>query len=244
MVLKYRSEKDISEQIKELKKWMDETINLEAEGMSDFFTKRIGGYEDIHLKNWIDDYKYIPSLIPENTKELLDLGCGTGLELDEIYIKYPKLKVTGIDLCKAMLEKLHQKHKEKNIELINADYFSYPFKKKKYDVIISVLSLHHFEYEKKKNIYKKIFNALPENGRYIECDYMAVNDEYEKLCLDYYKKRRENSGISADEFVHIDIPLTIEHQIELMKEAGFKSIKIKQQPFSNSANTVFLKCIR
>ena len=41
---------------------------------------------------------------------LLDIGCGTGLELASIYQKFPNVKITGIDLSKDMLEKLRVKY--------------------------------------------------------------------------------------------------------------------------------------
>ena len=58
-------------------------------------------------------------LIPDKASTLLDLGCGTGLELDEIFKTHPAMKVTGIDLTKAMLEALNTKHPDKDITLIN-----------------------------------------------------------------------------------------------------------------------------
>ena len=57
---------------------------------------------------------------------LLDIGCGTGLELASIYQKFPNVKITGIDLSKDMLEKLRVKYADKDIDLIMADYFEYP----------------------------------------------------------------------------------------------------------------------
>ena len=52
-----------------------------------------------------------------------DLGCGTGLELDRIFERFPDLAVTGIDLSPDMLERLARKHEGKRLTLICADYF-------------------------------------------------------------------------------------------------------------------------
>ena len=49
------------------------------------------------------------ALLPEGCGPLLDLGCGTGLELDRVFARWPELAVTGVDLCAAMLEKLREK---------------------------------------------------------------------------------------------------------------------------------------
>ena len=42
----------------------------------------------------------------------LDLGCGTGLELEEYFRYNPEADITGIDLSDAMLKVLKQKLKK------------------------------------------------------------------------------------------------------------------------------------
>lgn len=49
--------------------------------------------------------------------------CGSGLELDAIFQRFPELEVTGIDLSAEMLARLAQKHGEKSLRLIQGDYF-------------------------------------------------------------------------------------------------------------------------
>ena len=58
-------------------------------------------------------YKYTASLLPEVKMAcVLDLGCGTGLELEEYFSVNPYAKVTGVDLTEAMLESLRMKFSE------------------------------------------------------------------------------------------------------------------------------------
>lgn len=80
----------------------------QIEPMSDFFTARVEGYED-HILNNVgnkDRYNKLAELLPQNVGEILDLGCGTGLELDEIFKTRPFIKVTGIDLTQAKQMKI------------------------------------------------------------------------------------------------------------------------------------------
>ena len=37
----------------------------------------------IHI--WGEDYKQFARAVPQSAKRILDLGCGTGLELDALY---------------------------------------------------------------------------------------------------------------------------------------------------------------
>jgi len=241
MRLNYRSKEKIEKDIVDLKKWMSGWVDMPAEEMGDFFAKRIDGYENVHLKNWEGEYKQIPHLLPSNINTMLDIGCGSGLELDEIFKKFPNLNVTGIDICQSMLDKLKDKHMDKNIDLIQADYYKYAFEDVQYDTVISVLSLHHNQFDEKQAIYDKMYKSVKKGGFYLEVDYMAVNEEWEQLNLDYYKKRMENTQIDDDVFVHIDLPLTVEHQIKLFENAGFNDIQVLNKPFDTDSNVVFMK---
>lgn len=223
---KIRTPEEIAKYMNELKNWLRQERNTEIEEMTDFFSKRIDIYEDVHLEHWEKEYAHIADYFDEELYTLLDIGCGTGLELEAIYNRFPKVKVTGIDLSEDMLNKLQAKYKNKEIELILADYFEYPFGKEKYNAALSFETLHHFEYEKKQKIYDKLFQAIKPDGYYIECDYIACCDEEETLCLEQYEYKRSINKIPDNVFVHIDIPLTLEHQIELMKNAGFNDIRV------------------
>lgn len=226
---KIRSQEEIEQYICELKKWLVDVKNEPVEQMSDFFSKRIDIYDDVHLEHWQEEYQHISDFFKDGLKTLLDIGCGTGLEFESIYKRFPDVKITGIDLSQSMLEKLYTKYRDKDIELICADYFQYPFKKNNYDAAISFETLHHFKIEKKQNIYNRLYESIKKEGYYIECDYIACCEEEELLCLEAYEYRRKQNNVPENVFVHIDIPLTLEHQIKIIKNAGFKSVDVLYQ---------------
>lgn len=87
--------------------------------------------------------------LPADAKKLLDLGCGTGLELDEIFKCFPQLEVTGIDLTLEMLLKLREKHSDKHMDLIHASYFDCDLGVHRYDAVVSFQTMHHFTHSKK-----------------------------------------------------------------------------------------------
>lgn len=220
MDIKIRSDEELY--MKELKKWLREESETPLEEMSGFFERRIDGYED-HMSLWKDAYLKMAQIIPAHAHNILDLGCGTGLELDEIFKLYPDINVTGIDLCSVMLNRLKEKHKDKNINLICEDYFAADFGNEIYDLVISFESLHHFTLAKKKGLYKKIYEALKCGGTFMECDYLACCDEEEALLFSEYQRKRSKSLVSDKAFVHFDIPLTAEHEMEAMTSAGFRA---------------------
>lgn len=223
---KIRTQEETERYMNELKDWLKQERNTPIEEMKDFFSKRMDIYEKVHLEHWVKEYAHIADYFEGEIQSLLDIGCGTGLELEAIYQRFSKVKVTGIDLSEDMLKKLQAKYKGREIELILSDYFEYPFGTEQYDAALSFETLHHFKFEKKQKIYDKLYQAIKQDGYYIECDYIACSDEEEMLCLEQYEYKRRVNKIPDNVFVHVDIPLTLEHQIELMENAGFKNIKV------------------
>ena len=141
---------------------------MKLEKMDDFFAARIEGY-DAHMKRDIEGascfYSYTASLLPSAAgSRVLDLGCGTGLELEEYFRLNPGAAVTGIDLSEAMLNVLKAKFPGKNLTLIRASYFDVPLGNRLYDAAVSVESLHHFPAGMKALLYKKLHLALAEKA--------------------------------------------------------------------------------
>nr|WP_294486938.1 class I SAM-dependent methyltransferase [uncultured Anaerosporobacter sp.] len=196
------------------------------EKMTSFFTERVGGYEEHMLTNIgnKEGYVVMSKLIPSSCKSLLDLGCGTGLELDEILKVMPDLDITGIDLTQAMLDKLKRKHPDKYLHLICGSYFDVPFGNSKYECVISFQTLHHFSHDSKTGLYHKIHRALTSDGIYIECDYMVENQEEEDFYYAENLRIRKELGISSTDFYHYDTPCTITNQIVMLKNAGFYDV--------------------
>ena len=221
MDIKIRSNEKLY--MEELKSWLREEGETPLEEMGSFFEKQVDGYEE-HMSVWKEAYRKMALLVPEGTENILDLGCGTGLELDEIFKVKPEVCVTGIDLCPAMLEKLKEKHGDKKINIICGDYFTVDLGKEIYDLAISFESLHHFTLNQKKELYRKIYQALKDGGIFIECDYIACCEEEEKILYCEYLSKREKATVNG--FAHFDIPLTAEHEIEALNFAGFKSIDV------------------
>ena len=130
------------------------------EKMGEFFDARLDSYDEHQLKNINsaeEFYPYTASLLPQKFDAvILDLGCGTGLELEYYFKIVPTAKITGIDLAPGMLNALKNKFPDKELKLINGSYFDVPLGENIFDAVVSVESLHHFTKEEKVPLYKKI----------------------------------------------------------------------------------------
>ncbi len=198
------------------------------EEMSQFFTARVQGYDEhmlTEVEGCREGYIRMADLVPEGAQDALDLGCGTGLELDEIFKRHPALRVTGIDLTPAMLDQLRQKHPGREMTLICGSYFDVDFGLAQYDCAVSFQSLHHFTPEEKLGLYRRVFRALRPGGVYIECDYMVEDPTLEAFYFAENARLRAEQGIDPAAFAHYDTPLTVEHQLELLRRAGFSDVK-------------------
>ena len=105
--------------------------DVPPEKMTDFFTNRIVGYEE-HMLLFEAGYRSFAAVFAEKWNALpaeyrrrpvTDLGCGTGMELDYLYPHCPTLSVCGIDLNEAMLRRCRERHPDRQIETVCADYF-------------------------------------------------------------------------------------------------------------------------
>ena len=133
------------------------------EKMSEFFESRLATYDEHMLAN-IESakefYPYTASLLPmKESARVLDLGCGTGLELEYFFEKNPSASVTGIDLSSGMLSALKNKFPNRTVELFCGSYFDIPLGDDKYDAAVSVESLHHFTKQEKIPLYKNLKNS-------------------------------------------------------------------------------------
>ena len=210
---------------------MSEELKINIEEMSEFFNKRAKTYND-HMFETIEKFEeyYDELSVPmedRNDKiKVLDIGCGTGLELEGIFKRNPKAEIHAIDMSEEMLNVLKEKYKDNlcQIEIIKGSYLTIPFKENYYDYVIASMTIHHFTKEEKENLYKKIYTSLKIGGKYIEGDYYMNSKEEEKRCLDFYYDAINKISQSEKQLYHIDIPFTLETEIELLKLSRFTNI--------------------
>ena len=166
----------------EFRRWLAATRDEPLEGMAAFFDARTGEYE-AHMAPWAAQYQWMARELPGGTKRLLDLGCGTGLELDCIFRRLPNLEVTGVDLAGNMLDLLRRKHPGKALTLVQADYFAWEPEDAPFDAMVAFETLHHVSAAKKAELFAKVHRWLRPGGVFLECDYIAFTPEMEEMAF-------------------------------------------------------------
>lgn len=214
----------MDEAFQEWMTWREATRDEPLEGMGTFFDARVEAYE-AHMARWEAHYRWMARLLPDGVRTLLDLGCGTGLELDRIFERFPDLAVTGVDLSPDMLGRLARKHAGKRLTLLCADYFACDFGESRFDAAVSFETLHHWPAARKTKLFGKLRRALKPGGCYLQCDYVATSRAMEDAAMAECARRRARDGVAEDAFVHFDTPLTLAHEMQCLRDAGFAKVE-------------------
>ena len=217
------------------------------EPMSEFFDLRADGYNNVMFKSSSneEDYKKLGSYFSKTNEaiQILDVGCGTGIELDYIWKRMPNSHITCVDVSRAMLNLLLKNHhnNHEHITIIEASYIDWSYPEKAFDIVVSNMTMHHLWPDEKVEVYRKILSTLNKGGIYIEGDFIVKDN----LMVEQYRQRYEiitaslTDKAKAGEY-HIDIPCTIEIQKKLLQEAGFRSVEVLDDSI-NCGNGAILK---
>ncbi|MBU1049048.1 class I SAM-dependent methyltransferase [Candidatus Bipolaricaulota bacterium] len=197
-----------------------------SENMALFFDTRAISYER-HMQEAVEDfslfYRGITEALPElgNAPRILDLGIGTGLELNHLFERFPGAKVTGIDLSSGMLAELVRKNPPwiGNLRLINDSFLDLDLGRQAYDAVISSMVLHHWTPRIKLEIYRRIHATLLPDGTFVNGDFIVPTDESARRLALFAA-----SQIDERHQLHIDLPLSLDCELQLLTNAGFSAI--------------------
>lgn len=190
----------------------------------DEWWNRSGCYENI---SWVTDPYYMDEFIftmgINGSEKVLDVGCGTGIILKNLRIRYPKLSLYGVDNSIGMMRMagLH------NFNLRIADATNLPYEEKVFDVTFARMLLHHLldsTLEKALNEMKRVTKKT-----IIIAESVPIRDdliEDFKYILEGKENRRYFTG---------------EDIVKLLESIGLKDIKkkdiyIKSQSIINWLN--------
>jgi tRNA (cmo5U34)-methyltransferase len=214
------------------------------EKMAAFFDVRAAGYDD-HMRDVVFEsdarltqfYEALSSPIAKTDEPLriLDLGCGTGLEIAALLHRVPNALITGVDVSEKMLELLQKRYiaHMNQITLVADSYLTIQFGAQAYDHVISAMTVHHLLRDTKLDLYTKIHAALKPGGKYIEGD-SVIPPQMESQFLAEYHECVAGMPQARDGHYHIDVPFSIDSQRSLLLQAGFKDFELVWQKDSSA----------
>jgi tRNA (cmo5U34)-methyltransferase len=173
---------------------------------------------------------------------VLDLGCGDGIVIQELLKNDSSITATLIDGSEDMLNKAKDRLKDfKNVHFIQASFQEILHKNitlKMYDFIVSSLAIHHLTMEEKTALFRTIYHHLNMGGYFLNLDViLAPSDELEQWYLLLWKKwideRKSFLGIEGNHYDDIikrykdntdNKPDTLGTQLKTLKTIGFKDV--------------------
>lgn len=183
----------------------------------DFWAKK-------YNKLWVQKYSLKPTrdYLIDNIEldkplRILDLGCGPGELIEELYYKNLELNITALDFSKGMINESKKKNpKAKHIQM---DVRHLNRLEECFDIIISTHSLAYWKTPKK--VMEDLSNLLTENG-VIYMGFASGNNFYDKLVLFFVKFTTGPANYPTDiEFRELVKPYFEVKDLHIIKEKKF-----------------------
>ncbi len=131
----------------------------------------------------------VQKVMPVEGKEILEIGCGNGIQSIYIMEKYKPSIIIGIDINKSNIDIAEMERKKKRIENIkflvgNAQELDC-IEDNSIDVVINIESAFH--YPDKHSFLKQVYRVLKPGGKYIIAD--IIKKRPVEVKKGYWKKR-------------------------------------------------------
>lgn len=192
--------------------------------------------------------KSVKLLQSSKPKIILDVATGTGDFALEIYKRLKPEKIIGIDISKGMLKigegKINKKGLSQIIEFQKGDSEQLNFGSNYFDAVTVAFGVRNFE--NLKNGLKEMLRVLKPTGKLIVLEFSQPEKFPVKQFYNFYSKYilpAFGKIFSKDKSAYIYLPESVNafpyggKFIEILKETGFSSIKLKQ--FASGISTVY-----
>ncbi|QLH74359.1 MAG: methyltransferase domain-containing protein [Methanomassiliicoccales archaeon] len=165
---------------------------------------------------------------------IIDLGTGTGSLAARLRKRFPRGRITCVDMTAEMLDVAKERFKDDPlVKFLQKDFYHLEIPAGN-DVIASSLALHHLiTDDDKRGFYRKICEGLRDGGVFVNADAVLSSDEeIEEL---YMRRWREfmGKGLGPEEIEEVlerfrredSLPYLID-ELRWLSEVGFSKVDV------------------
>ena len=186
----------------------------------------------------------LAGLLDHETLRVVDLGCSTGTSLIHLAqsLSKERLELIGVDNSASMLDKCEVKLKsldlESKVELVNSSIEEFQFRDA--SAVLMNYTLQFVPLERRPALLEKICASIRPGGFLLVSEKIAqsdeqLNDAMVELYFDF-KRRQGYSELEIsrkrDALENVLVPLELDRNIELLKNAGFGRIELALKWFN------------
>lgn len=112
--------------------------------------------------------------VPRDARRILDLGTGDGRLLSVLQADRPSMLGVGLDFSALMLQAARKRFADdERIELVEHDLAEPLPALGTFDAVVSSMAIHHLEHERKRSLYREVFELLEPGGVFANFEHVA-----------------------------------------------------------------------
>jgi ubiquinone/menaquinone biosynthesis C-methylase UbiE len=182
---------------------------------------------------------------PREPRRTLDLGSGDAILLATVLEAFPQATGVAVDFSPLMLELAHERLAQfgQRATTVEADLQTPAWRDRvqgPFDAIVSGFAIHHLPHERKRALYREVFDLLPGGGVFVNCEHVAsptprIEDMFNDAMTEHLWQRRREKGEDVTreqvrwQFLErpdraANILASVEDQCQWLREIGFRDV--------------------
>ncbi|NTW83118.1 MAG: class I SAM-dependent methyltransferase [Chlorobiaceae bacterium] len=218
---------------------------MHEESVKELFDRSVERYDQNRrrlIPCFEDFYRTTAELVSfpaDQAFSVLDLGAGTGLLSMLISERFPRACFTLVDISGDMLLKARERFagQSSRFSFLVQDYAA--DLQGSFDLVVSALSIHHLEDERKEELFRSVYRVLGPEGMFINADQVkGATEPIDLIYRETWARQVQESGISEADFaaakerMKADRMGTLEDQLGYLRSAGFREVNCWYQNYS------------
>jgi len=158
--------------------------------------------------------------LPSQITRVLDLGSGDGRLLALVKMVRPTAMAVALDFSAEMLDRLRARFGADPSARVVAHDLDLPLPDfgETFDAIVSSFAIHHLVHDRKRALYREVFDRLAPGGTFCNLEHVASPTDW--LHRDFLSK----IGYTVEGEDPSNKLLDVETQLSWMREIGFRDV--------------------